>query len=50
MEKVLLFCERMTGRDHDLDGCTKRLKDSPAGDAAQIQELREHAVRLMQSA
>jgi hypothetical protein len=50
MEKVLVFCERMTGRDHDLDGCTKRLKDAPSGEAAQIQELREHAVRLMQSA
>ena len=48
MEKVVALCERMTGRDGELDGFTKKLKDSPDGEASQIQELREHALRLMQ--
>ena len=48
MEKLVALCERMTGRDADLDRFIKRLKDAPSGEASQIQELREHALRLMQ--
>ncbi len=49
MEKLVALCERMTGRDGELDRYIKRLKDLPNGEAGQIQELREHALRLMQA-
>lgn len=48
MNKLVTLCERMTGRDGELDRFIKLLKESPSGAAGQIQELREHALRLMQ--
>ena len=49
MDKVVQLCERMTGRDGELDRFTKQLKDAPNGASDQIQELREHAIRLLQA-
>jgi hypothetical protein len=47
MERVVGLCERLSGRDVQLDKFTKELKDAPRGDTAQLQELRDHALRLL---
>lgn len=46
--KLLSVCERLVGRDSDLDDFYANLKASPEGDAAQIASLRELAQRLIQ--
>ena len=47
MAKVVSTCERLVGRDDDLDRFFHGLKASPEGTSEQIAELREHAQRLL---
>ncbi len=47
MAKVIGLCDRLVGRDEQLDKFLKQLKEKPVGSEAQISTLREHAQRLL---